>query len=507
PVVPERDFQSEQDEIERVKHAIGVVVQHLQEQAKQPKGEIFSAHSMMLSDPELWASVESRIQTGMIAEQAWIESLQTLADEFRQAESQYMREREADVHDIARQVMVEMTGVTPNAIDIKEPSILLARDLMPSDVAGLDKSKVLGICLSEGGKTSHSAILARAMGIPAIVKAQGCLDAVRAGQVATIDGFRGHLWFSPSDAVQQELEAQQIEWQNSRQSALASAQQAAVTCDGVHIPVFANIGGPKDIDDALTSGAEGVGLFRTEFLFQNSDELPTEEAQYQVYRDIAAALGDKPLTIRSLDVGGDKPLVAYPMPAEDNPFLGLRGVRLCLQHESLFTAQLRAILRAFHEQPNIQLMIPMVAQVEEVRKVKALLAHQANQLGLDATHLPVGIMIEVPAAVLNADALAQEVDFFSIGTNDLTQYVMAADRGNAAVAELVNYFEPSVLKAIELTCAAGDRAGIPVSMCGEMAGDPNATETLLRVGLRKFSASSSMLPGLKAQIRQLSVDV
>ncbi|MDF5073520.1 PEP-utilizing enzyme, partial [Vibrio parahaemolyticus] len=225
-----------------------------------------------------------------------IESLQTLADEFRQAESQYMREREADVHDIARQVMVEMTGVTPNAIDIQEPSILLARDLMPSDVAGLDKSKVLGICLSEGGKTSHSAILARAMGIPAIVKAQGCLDAVRAGQVVTIDGFRGHLWFSPSDAIQQELEAQQIEWQSTRQSALASAQQAAVTCDGVHIPVFANIGGPKDIDDALTSGAEGVGLFRTEFLFQNSDELPTEEAQYQVYRDIAAALGDKPLT-------------------------------------------------------------------------------------------------------------------------------------------------------------------------------------------------------------------
>ncbi|NMU24601.1 phosphoenolpyruvate--protein phosphotransferase, partial [Vibrio parahaemolyticus] len=165
------------------------------------------------------------------------------------------------------------------------------------------------------------------------------------------------------------------------------AQQAAVTSDGIHIPVFANIGGPKDIDDALTSGAEGVGLFRTEFLFQNSDELPTEEAQYQVYRDIAAALGDKPLTIRSLDVGGDKPLAAYPMPSEDNPFLGLRGVRLCLQHESLFTAQLRAILRAFHEQPNIQLMIPMVAQVEEVRKVKVLLAHQANQLGLDATHL------------------------------------------------------------------------------------------------------------------------
>jgi len=507
PAIPERGFQSESFEIERVKRAIDVVVQHLQAQAKTPQGEIFAAHSMMLSDPELWMSVESRIKTGTIAEQAWAESLQELAEEYRQAESQYMRERESDVHDIARQVMVEMTGTMPNILALQQPSILLARDLMPSDMVGLDKSKVLGICLSEGGKTSHSAILARAMGIPAMVKVQGCLDSVRDGQMVTLDGFNGHLWILPSDDVAQKLEARRCEWQNNRKSALANAQQSAVTCNGVHIPVLANIGGPKDVDDALTSGAEGVGLFRTEFLFQNSDELPSEELQYEVYRDIAAALGDKPLTIRSLDVGGDKPLAAYPMPAEDNPFLGLRGVRLCLQHEALFTTQLRAILRAFHEQPNIQLMIPMVAQVEEVRKVKALLVDQAQQLGLESTELPVGIMIEVPAAVLNADALAQEVDFFSIGTNDLTQYVMAADRGNTAVTELVNYFEPSVLKAIELTCAAGDRAGIPVSMCGEMAGDPNATEALLRIGLRKFSASASLLPELKTQIRQLSIDV
>ncbi|OOE49581.1 phosphoenolpyruvate--protein phosphotransferase [Salinivibrio kushneri] len=505
PSVPDRPFGHETDEIAHVKQAIECVVQRLQRQAKQAKGDIFSAHSMMLSDPELWQSVESHIQSGMIAEQAWLETLHALAEEYRHAETLYMREREADVHDIARQVMIEMTGAKPQAIEIQEPSILLAHDLMPSDVAGFDKEKVVGICLSEGGKTSHSAILARAMGIPAMVKAQGCLDAVRSGQMVTLDGFKGHLWFAPSDEIQQALDAQKIEWQNARKSALASAQQVAMTRDGIAIPVLANIGGPNDLENALTSGAEGVGLFRTEFLFQDSEALPTEDEQYQVYRDIAAALGDKPLTIRSLDVGGDKPLAAYPMPEEDNPFLGLRGVRLCLKHEALFNTQLRAILKAFQVQPNIQLMIPMVAQVEEVKKVKALLAHQAQQLGVDASKLPVGIMIEVPAAVLNADALAQEVDFFSIGTNDLTQYVMAADRGNTAVAELVNYFEPSVLKAIELTCAAGERAGIPVSMCGEMAGDPNATQMLLGIGLRKFSASASLLPGLKAQIRQLSL--
>lgn len=505
PAVPERDARDAASEIEHVKRAIDTVAAHLDQQAKRPHGDIFAAHSMMLRDPELWQAVQARIQAGAIAERAWADALQALADDFRAADSQYMREREADVQDIARQVMMEMTGEPAAAVAIEQPSILLARDLMPSDVAGLDTAKVLGICLSEGGKTSHSAILARAMGIPALVKARGCLEQVTPGQMVTLDGFAGLLWFAPSAAVSAQLAAQRDAWQAEQHQAKQRALQHASTTDGISVSVLANIGGPDDVRKALDSGAEGVGLFRTEFLFQRSDSLPTEQEQFDVYCDIAAALGDQPLTIRSLDVGGDKPLAAFPMPSEDNPFLGVRGVRLCLKHPELLVTQLRAILRAHQQHRNIQLMIPMVARVDEVRHVKALLQREADALGLDASTLPVGIMIEVPAAVLNADALAAEVDFFSIGTNDLTQYVMAADRGNTELTDLINYFDPAVLRAIEMTCAAGGKAGIPVSMCGEMAGDPKATQQLLNIGLRKFSASASLLPALKAQIRQTAV--
>ncbi|AYV24761.1 phosphoenolpyruvate--protein phosphotransferase [Vibrio mediterranei] len=503
PNVPIRTFTNAKQEFAKLKQAIADVKQHLEAQAKLPHGEIFAAHAMMLADPEIAAQAEAKVAAELIAEQAWMDVMMALAAQYQAAESQYMREREADVYDICRQVMLSLTGEKPKAITIEQPSVLLARDLMPSDVAGLDKSKVVAICLSEGGKTSHSAILARAMGIPAIVKVQGCLEQVKAGDNITVDGFSGLLWFAPTQAVQEELNSKRREWLAAQEVALQNAQSQAVTQDGTSIHALANIGGPEDIEAALANGAEGVGLFRTEFLFQESAELPTEDEQYTVYKEIAAAFGDKPITIRSLDVGGDKPLAAYPMPEEENPFLGQRGVRLCLKHEALFETQLRAVLRAYAEQPNIQLMIPMIATVAEVKAVKALIAKQCDKLGLPESTLPVGIMIEVPAAVFNADALAAEVDFFSIGTNDLTQYVMAADRGNTEVAELVNYFEPAVIKAIELTIQSANKAGISVSMCGEMAGDVKATELLMNLGLRKFSASSTLIPELKQKVRSL----
>ncbi len=503
PNVPNRDFVNAEQEVIKVERAISEVKQHLEAQAKLPHGDIFAAHAMMLADPEIAKQVESKIAGEVIAERAWLEVMTALAAQYQAADSQYMREREADVYDICRQVMIALTGEKPKAITINEPSVLLARDLMPSDVAGLDKSKVVAICLSEGGKTSHSAILARAMGIPAVVKVQGCLEQVKAGDEITIDGFSGLLWFAPSKAVQEELNSKRHEWLAAQELALQHAQTKAVTQDGIEIQALANIGGPEDIESALENGAEGVGLFRTEFLFQDKGELPTEEEQYAVYTQIARAFGDNPITIRSLDVGGDKPLAAYPMPEEENPFLGQRGVRLCLKHEELFATQLRALIRAHAKQPNIQLMIPMIATVAEVRAVKALIAKQCKALGVEQAGLSVGIMIEVPAAVFNADALAAEVDFFSIGTNDLTQYVMAADRGNTEVSELVNYFEPAVLKAIELTIQSANKAGISVSMCGEMAGDVKATQLLMELGLRKFSASSTLLPALKQTVRSL----
>lgn len=506
PAVPERPYAGNDSEYRDLTQAINRVQRRLQQQVKGPQGDIFNAHSLMLADPELLMRVQAAIAQGQTAPAAWMNTMQQLAQEYAQADSQYMREREADVWDITRQVMCQLTGSGPQRLQLTAPSILLARDLMPSDVAGLDKDSVMAICLSEGARTSHSAILARAMGIPAVVKAQGCLEQVQNGQEVILDGFSGLLWLAPDEATAQALEVQRTNWLEQRQIQRQAAIQPAITQDGLTVQILANIGGPEDVATALSAGAEGVGLFRTEFLFQAHDTLPDEELQYQIYRDIAAAFGDKPLTIRSLDVGGDKPLAAFPMAQEENPFLGLRGVRLCLAHPELLMTQLRAVLRAHAEQNNIQLMIPMIATVEEFRAVKALVeqARQALALPLEP-RMALGIMVEVPAAVLNADVLAQEVDFFSIGTNDLTQYVMAADRGNSAVAALVNYHEPAVLKAIELTCRAGQSAGIPVSMCGEMAGDTAATELLLHAGLTKLSASASMLPALKAQIRESRV--
>ncbi|MDO6496950.1 phosphoenolpyruvate--protein phosphotransferase [Photobacterium sanguinicancri] len=501
PAVPKREFAGASAEMTALNNAIAQVQQDLTTEAAGPHGAIFEAHRLMLADPEITRALALMIAESVISEQAWLAVMEGLAAQYAAAESQYMREREADIWDITRRVMVALTGDKGSALTLTEPVVLFARDLMPSDVASLDKSKVLAICLSEGGKTSHSAILARAMGIPALVKTKGCLEQVHAGDPVILDGFAGHLWFAPTANIAQTLELKRQQWRDDIENSAANAQAPAITKAGRVISVLANIGGPDDVAQALACGAEGVGLFRTEFLFQQSDALPSEEEQYQVYRDIAAAFGDKPVTIRSLDVGGDKPLVAYPMPAEDNPFLGQRGVRLCLAHPELFATQLRAILRAHAEQPNIQLMIPMIATVAEVQQVKALLVQQCAQLGLSDTGLAVGIMIEVPAAVFNAESLAKEVDFFSIGTNDLTQYVMAADRGNSAIAELVDYFQPAVISAIAHTCEIANKAGISVSMCGEMAGDTKATETLLSLGLSKFSASAALLPALKETIR------
>ena len=344
------------------------------------------------------------------------------------------------------------------------------------------------------------------MGIPTLVKVDNCLQLLSNDQIVTVDGFTGLVWVDTDSETTKSLALKREKWLQDTELALKSAQQAAVTLDGVSISVQANIGGFNDIAKALENGAEGVGLLRTEFLFQECETLPTEDEQFEVYKKIALALDDKSLTIRSLDVGGDKPMPAYPLPTEENPFLGLRGVRLCLADHALFKAQLRAVLKAHAVCPNIQLMVPMIACVEEVFAVKALIEECKLELALadEENALKVGIMIEVPAAVFNCDSLAKEVDFFSIGTNDLTQYIMAADRGNSSVAYLVDYNQPAVIKAIEVVCTAAKKAQIPVSMCGEMAGDYKVTKQLIRIGVDKLSASSTLLPKLKSVIRESS---
>ncbi|MGG9998758.1 phosphoenolpyruvate--protein phosphotransferase [Pseudovibrio ascidiaceicola] len=515
PKVPTRAFEDAEAELKRLNSAIARIVEGLRSEAviarlakDTVKAEIFTAHGGMLSDPDLLPQFSAEVQKKTIAEQAWLNVMTRLQEQYASSESAYMRERAMDVQDIIRQVMVALVGADDDEVDIAPNTILFAEDLSPSDTARLDKDTVLGICLQGGGKTSHSAIIARAMGIPAIVRATGCLSEVKEGQQVTLDGFTGLLWTAPPDEKAAELEAQRNVWIAQCEETATKALEPAITLDGVHFPVQANIGGYGDVEKALASGAEGVGLLRTEFLFQSRAELPDEDAQYDEYKRIAAAFGDKLITIRTLDVGGDKPLASYPMEKEENPFLGHRGVRMCLSYPALFKTQIRALIRAAAEQSNIQMMVPMIANQRELKAVKVLVEECRAELSMPANVVPmqVGIMIEVPAAVLDADALAQEADFFSIGTNDLTQYVMAADRGNPQVAELVNYNEPAVIRAIKMTCEAGRKAGIAVSMCGEMAGDTKATKLLVNAGVTKLSASPALLPDLKACLRQIDVN-
>ncbi len=461
---------------------------------------------MMITDPELLKMVQEEIKLRSIAEAALMKVMTIQAAEYAQSESEYMREREADVWDVAKQTMYSFDGAEAETIELVDNCIIVASDLSPAQTAQLDPTKVAGICLEAGGKTSHSAIIARAMGIPCIVKAEGILTSTISGQEVILDGKRGHLWLAPDAEKASCLIEERNAWIADTVAKKEQASKPAITVDGLKVDVHANIGGLQDVKAALASGAEGVGLLRTEFVFQSSKTLPTEEEQYEIYRDIAVALEHRPLTIRSLDVGGDKPLPSYHMAQEENPFLGLRGVRLCLTDSELFKPQLKAVLRAAKDNTNVQLMIPMIAEVEELQAVKSLIADCRDELNLPEILYPmkVGIMIEVPAAVLNADELAKEADFFSIGTNDLTQYVMAADRGNTAVSDLVDYKKSAVISAIQMTCIAAKANDIPVSMCGEMAGDTEMSELLIKLGVHKLSASPSLIPNVKAKVREIS---
>ncbi|WP_097745926.1 phosphoenolpyruvate--protein phosphotransferase [Escherichia coli] len=502
PEITQRTVDSPQEELSRIESAIDIVVCELADKAAGPEGDIFAAHKMMLEDPEITRQLQQRLAKGKQAEFAWLEVMQALAEQYCQAETLYLREREADIRDLTRQVLNQLCGVSEQHFITTAPCILLANDLLPSQITSLNKAHILGICLHNGGTTSHTAILARAMGIPAIAKAAITPQNVRDNDTVILDGETGRLWLQPDEVTRLDLLQRAEAWRQQRDRQLADAMLPAVTQGGRNISVLANIGDLQDIDAALSHGAEGVGLLRTEFLFHESATLPDEEEQFRVYCSVARVFGDKPVTIRTLDIGGDKPLPSYPLPTEDNPFLGLRGIRLCLAHPQIFIPQLRALIRAGKEYPTLQIMLPMVSTLEEVRTIKTLIHAQAKLLGLTAENLPaLGIMIEVPAAVMIADKLASEVDFFSIGTNDLTQYIMAADRGNSTVAKLVDYCNDAVINAIAMVCQAGRNNEIPVSMCGEMAGDIQQTARLLTMGIDKLSASPSRLPALKAAIR------
>lgn len=524
PRLPEVKIRAVQDvnvEWTRLETAVAAAAREIQSLYKQAvsrvgaqEADIFEAHLLIVQDPDMRERAHTLLTARrMNAEAAWWQTVTAAAQQYREMEDPYMQARAADVLDVGQRVLGQMMELERPSLDFSEPVVLVATDLAPSDTARMNPSRVLGICTEMGGATSHTAILARALGIPAVVGIGNALADLTDGQMLALDGTAGFVWLDPDYETLAELKAQQQVWLAEQLHAKQVGRQLAITPDGRRIEVAANIGGPHDTAIALEYGAEGVGLFRTEFLFLERDNAPSEEEQTAVYTQVAKAMNGRPLIIRTLDIGGDKPLPYLATDPEDNPFLGWRGIRLCLGYPDLFKPQLRAILRASvlpnGERTNVKIMFPMIGALSEVQAAKAMLAEaqaELRQAGMpfDA-EIEVGIMIEVPSAVAIADRLAAEVDFFSIGTNDLTQYVMAADRGNAKVANLANALQPAVLRLVQQTVQAAHAADIWVGMCGELAGNALAAPLLVGLGLDELSMSAPSIPAVKQAIRRFTL--
>jgi phosphocarrier protein FPr len=472
---------------------------------------IFDFHRLLLNDPDLVDQAKKEIRQERInAAAAWLKVMETAAETYRSLDNAYMQGRAADVIDAGNRVLRQLTGESRTPLFLDAPAVIVAHDLLPSDVARLDPAKVLGLITVTGGSASHAAILARSLGIPAVVGAGPAVSAIDHGTIIALDGDAGRIWLSPEEKIRKKIVNRRAQWLEKRRRFRQEGHKPAVTADGAAIHVTANISGPREARRAFDHGAEGVGLFRTEFLFQERDTAPSEDEQYTAYVAAARAMKGRPVTIRILDAGGDKPLSYVPGSGGDNPFLGQRGIRLCLAHADVFRTQLRAILRASFEE-NIRIMFPMVTHLAELRKARTILEESRRELAEEGVALDkpvkIGIMIEVPAAVAMADQLAKEADFFSIGTNDLTQYAMAADRGNAAVASLSDSFHPAVLRMVHKTVKAGHGAGIPVGMCGELAARTDAAALLVGLGLDELSMNANTVPGVKAAIRKLNARV
>jgi phosphoenolpyruvate-protein phosphotransferase len=517
-IIPERyAVDDPAAEWQRLRTALDVAVQELDRIAAQTRrklgtaeADIFEVHRLILQDPELVDAVQKQIrQTAHNAAYVWWKTIEQTASRYAALDDDYLRSRAADVLDVGRRVLDKLSPHTTPVISITAPSILVAQDLSASDTAQLDPEKVVGILVAEGGATSHSAILARTLGIPAIVGLGSAIQHVESGATIAMDGGTGWIWLEPSAQQLKALRDKQQSWLAARRRYQAHCHEAAVTLDGRRVHVAANVGRAGDVPLAVEVGAEGVGLLRTELIFMNRAAAPGEQEQVEAYVQAAQALGDNPLIIRTLDVGGDKPVAYIDLGDEPNPFLGYRGIRYWLDTPALARAQLRAICRASADH-NVKVMFPMISTLAELQRARALVRSAQDELQAEHVrydpHMEIGIMIEVPSALLIADQLAQRVDFFSIGTNDLTQYILAADRGNPHVSDLANPFQPAVLRAINQIIASAHHAGIRAGICGEMAGQPLAVPLLVGLDVDELSMNSSAIPEAKALIRSLSYD-
>ncbi|WP_332634237.1 phosphoenolpyruvate--protein phosphotransferase [Halalkalibacter flavus] len=485
------------------------IKEHANRELGTDKADIFEAHLLVLSDPELLNSVKEKIENeGLNAEVAMKEVADMFVSMFESMENEYMKERAADIRDVTKRVIAHLLCVqVPNLSLVSEEVVIVAEDLTPSDTAQLNRKYVKGFTTNIGGRTSHSAIMARSMEIPAVVGAKVVTTEIENGALVIVDGIDGTVIANPSSEVLKKYEEKKTLFEVQKAEWAKLKNERTVSADGYHVELAANIGTPEDVKAVLGNGGEGVGLYRTEFLYMGRDQLPTEEEQFEAYRTVLESMEGKPVVVRTLDIGGDKELPYLDLPKEMNPFLGFRALRLCLEMPDLFRTQLRALLRA-SVYGNLKIMFPMVATLDEFREAKNILLEVKEQIkgtgSAVSDDIEIGIMVEIPSTAVAADLFAKEVDFFSIGTNDLIQYTMAADRMNERVSYLYQPYNPAILRLVKMVIDAAHKEGKWVGMCGEMAGDEVAIPILLGLGLDEFSMSATTILQARSQISKLS---
>ena len=502
--VVEKSIDDIEKEKERFKSALSNTREQLerikekaQKEVGAEKAAVFDSHIMLLDDPEFAGAVEMNIESNKVnSEKALQEVIDMYSSIFASMEDEYMRERGADIKDVGKRIMLNLMEKSANSMDdLDKDTIIVAQDLTPSDTAQLDKDKVIAFLTNIGGRTSHSAIMARTLEIPAIVGMQDITESVKNDDVAIVDGIKGIVIINPDKETIEKYEKSKESFLKEKEELKKLINVETVTKAGKRVEVCGNIGKPQDVHQVLENGGEGVGLFRTEFLYMDRDNMPSEDEQFESYKYAVEKMEGKPVVIRTLDIGGDKKLPYLEMPEEMNPFLGYRAIRLCLDRKELFKVQLRALLRA-SAFGNLKIMFPMISSLSEFKGAKELLKECMSELKAEGKefneNLETGIMVEIPAAAICADELAKHVDFFSIGTNDLIQYTLAADRMNEKISYLYDPMHPAVLRLIKMTIDAAHKEGKWCGMCGEMAGDENAIATLVAVSYTHLRAHETL---------------
>lgn len=498
----EEALSTSQSELEAIRN-------HAQVQLGADNAAIFEAHLLVLRDPELISPVKDKIKNELVnAEFALDETANVFIKMFEQMDNEYMKERATDIRDVTKRVLSHLLGVeivNPSMID--EEVIIIAEDLTPSDTAQLNRKFVKGFTTNIGGRTSHSAIMSRSLEIPAVVGTKEATEKIKNGDLVIVDGFKGIVYINPTIETISDYKEQLRKFEEQKMEWTKLIKEKTVTSDGHTFEVAANIGTPDDLVGVISNGGEGIGLYRTEFLYMGRDKLPSEQEQFESYKAVLEGMGGKPVVVRTLDVGGDKELPYLKLQKEMNPFLGLRAIRLCLKEDDIFRTQLRALIRA-SSFGNLKIMFPMIATIEEFRQAKAIFEEEKNKLVTEnifiTERIELGIMVEIPSTAILADQFAKEVDFFSIGTNDLIQYSLAADRMNENVSYLYQPYNPAILRLVKLVIDAAHKEGKWVGMCGEMASEELAIPLLIGLGLDEFSMSATSILKARALIRQLN---